>query len=163
MLTDNAVLHNAKFVLKFVGFRVKYRFIAGIWIKTLLSTNVNRNLSLVILKWFSSDKNVLKWVPIFCPWSIVIFFFVLWILLVFGKRTNHDEGVWHTWTIGMPWISFSGLRIEFSYVLHGKSYINDSKVHGAKMGPIWGSQDPGGPHVGPMNFAIWASSKNMHA
>ena len=27
--------------------------------------------------------------------------------------------------------------------------------HGANMGPIWGRQDPGGPHVGPMNFAIW--------
>ena len=23
------------------------------------------------------------------------------------------------------------------------------------MGPIWGWQDPGGPHVGPMNLAIW--------
>ena len=23
------------------------------------------------------------------------------------------------------------------------------------MGPIWGRQGPGGPHVGPMNFAIW--------
>ena len=33
--------------------------------------------------------------------------------------------------------------------------IPDSKVHGANMGPIWGQQDPGGPHVGPMNFAIW--------
>ena len=32
----------------------------------------------------------------------------------------------------------------------------DSKVHGANMGPIWGRQDPGEPHVGPMNFAIWA-------
>ena len=31
----------------------------------------------------------------------------------------------------------------------------DNKVHGAKMGPIWGRQDPCGPHVGPMNFAIW--------
>ena len=31
----------------------------------------------------------------------------------------------------------------------------DSKVHEANMGPIWGQQDPGGPHVGPMNFAIW--------
>ena len=31
----------------------------------------------------------------------------------------------------------------------------DSKVHGANMGPIWGLQDPGGPHVGPINFAIW--------
>ena len=25
----------------------------------------------------------------------------------------------------------------------------DSKVHGANMGPTWGRQDPGGPHVGP--------------
>ena len=23
------------------------------------------------------------------------------------------------------------------------------------MGPTWGQQDPGGPHVGPMNLAIW--------
>ena len=23
------------------------------------------------------------------------------------------------------------------------------------MGPIWGRRDPDGPHVGPMNFAIW--------
>ena len=32
----------------------------------------------------------------------------------------------------------------------------DNKVHGANMGPIWGRQDPGGPHVGPVNFAVWA-------
>ena len=31
----------------------------------------------------------------------------------------------------------------------------DSKVHGASVGPIWGRQDPGGPHVGPMNYAFW--------
>ena len=34
--------------------------------------------------------------------------------------------------------------------------LPDSKVHGANMGPIWGRKDPGGPHVGPMKFAIWA-------
>ena len=33
--------------------------------------------------------------------------------------------------------------------------IPDSKVHGANMGPNWGRQDPGEPHVGPMDFAIW--------
>ena len=33
--------------------------------------------------------------------------------------------------------------------------IPDSNVHGANMGPIWGRQDPGGPHVGPMNFVFW--------
>ena len=31
----------------------------------------------------------------------------------------------------------------------------DSKVHGPNIGPIWGQQDPGGPHVGPMDFVIW--------
>ena len=43
-------------------------------------------------------------------------------------------------------------------------YINansNSKVHGANMGPIWGWQDPGGPHVGPMNLAIWFRLKDM--
>ena len=33
----------------------------------------------------------------------------------------------------------------------------DSKDNGANMGSIWGRQDPGGPHVGPMNFAIWVA------
>ena len=37
--------------------------------------------------------------------------------------------------------------------------LPDSKVHGANMGPIWGRQDPGGPHVGPMNLGVWAAIK----
>ena len=36
--------------------------------------------------------------------------------------------------------------------------IPDSKVHGANMGSIRGRQDPGGPHVGPMDFASWDGS-----
>ena len=35
------------------------------------------------------------------------------------------------------------------------AHTPDSKVRGANMGPIRGQQDPGGPHVGPMNFVIW--------
>ena len=35
--------------------------------------------------------------------------------------------------------------------------FHDNKVHEANMGPIWGRQDPGGPHVGPINFAIWVT------
>ena len=30
----------------------------------------------------------------------------------------------------------------------------DSKVHVAPMGPAWVLSAPGGPNVGPMNFAI---------
>ena len=46
-------------------------------------------------------------------------------------------------------------QITIFYVFHNNP---DSKVHGANMGAIWGRQDPGGPHVGPMNFAIWEHS-----
>ena len=37
----------------------------------------------------------------------------------------------------------------------------ESKVHGANMEPTWGRQDPDGPHVGPMNFAIWDLLKSL--
>ena len=37
----------------------------------------------------------------------------------------------------------------------------DSKVHGANMGHIWGRQDPGGPHVGSMIFAIWVITEKL--
>ena len=33
--------------------------------------------------------------------------------------------------------------------------IPDSKIHGANMGPVWGQQYPGRPHVGLTNVAIW--------
>ena len=41
------------------------------------------------------------------------------------------------------------------YHVSSSNGVPDSKVHGDNMGPIRGWQDPGGPHVGPMNFAIW--------
>ena len=30
-----------------------------------------------------------------------------------------------------------------------------SLINGVNMGPTWGRQDPGRPHVGPMDLAIW--------
>ena len=33
--------------------------------------------------------------------------------------------------------------------------IPDSKVHGANVGPTWGREDPGEPHVGHRKLAIW--------
>ena len=44
---------------------------------------------------------------------------------------------------------------------HVEQVYPDSKVHGANMGPIWGRQDPGGPHVGPTNFAIKVFNINL--
>ena len=43
----------------------------------------------------------------------------------------------------------------------GETYP-DSKLHGANMGTSWGRQDPGGSHVGPMNFAVWVASNDRH-
>ena len=49
----------------------------------------------------------------------------------------------------------NGSQLQVSNVKISFINIPDSKVHEANMGPIWGRQDPGGPHVGTMNFAIW--------
>ena len=46
-------------------------------------------------------------------------------------------------------------RREISPTVTKMQKYPDSKLHGANMGPIWGRQEPNGPHVGPMNFAIW--------
>ena len=53
------------------------------------------------------------------------------------------------------WINAKAERIWIIFQTHTKHPTPDNKVHGANMGPIWGRQDPGGPHVGPMNLAIW--------
>ena len=48
------------------------------------------------------------------------------------------------------------IYIYITISIHSPSLtILDSKVDGANMGPIWGRQNPGGPHVGPINLAIW--------
>ena len=48
------------------------------------------------------------------------------------------------------------LRVECHYnTVPFNMVYPDSKVHEANVGPTRGWQDPGGPHVGPTNFAIW--------
>ena len=51
------------------------------------------------------------------------------------------------WGFGVTYIR--DLIVKFSSI-----NIPDSKVHMANMGPTWVLSAPGGPHVGPMNFAI---------
>ena len=83
----------------------------------------------------------------------------------FLRLTTKSLKALHNWPFvkGINWNPFrcddSIMRVSLQS--EGNAYhqyiwtIPDSKVHGANMGPIWGRQDPGGPHVGPMNFAIW--------
>ena len=59
--------------------------------------------------------------------------------------------------IGPSETDFNEILIKNHTFSFKKVYLKmspDNKVHGANMGPIWGRQDPGGPQVGPMNFAI---------
>ena len=54
----------------------------------------------------------------------------------------------------------------FNYLVRLLNYIRASSTklfhltYRANMGPIWGRQDPGGPHVGPKNLPIWGTSCN---
>ena len=66
------------------------------------------------------------------------------------------------WLIGPSETDFNEILIKNHTSSFKKIYLKmspDSKVHGANMGPICGRQDPGGPQVGPMNFAIWVVRK----
>ena len=48
-------------------------------------------------------------------------------------------------------------RLDLVAMSSGKSVDKCpySKFRVANMWPIWDQGDPGEPHVGPMNFAIW--------
>ena len=70
---------------------------------------------------------------------------------------------WVKLTVTQPWFRYGlspiGLepmiiRVTDTYSRVHASMIA-SKVHRTNMGPIGGRQDPGGPHVGPVNFVIW--------
>ena len=52
---------------------------------------------------------------------------------------------------------FKNVVCKFASCLSQLQYP-DSKVHGANMGPTWVMLSPVGPHVGPMNLAIWDAS-----
>ena len=67
--------------------------------------------------------------------------------------TQVVEILWKSGTVSYIVITFYGIYCKSTNKESSLEYP-DSKVHGANMGPIWGRQDPGGPHVGPMNFAI---------
>ena len=49
-----------------------------------------------------------------------------------GSFIGSDNG-----SVSICWEAITGTNVDQD---------PDSKVHGANMGPIWGLQDPGGPH-----------------
>ena len=87
--------------------------------------------------------------------NVIINFFSACVTL---QIVNIEE-LWLCSHIWLHWKPRIFIMLTLASVTGGTNgYRNnnpDSKVHGANMGPIWGQQDPGGPHVGPTNFAIW--------
>ena len=90
--------------------------------------------------------------------------------------TQRDSDIWDTQctllqtcketpcriiTIALAATRASRKMYSISADSHGSYLFPDSKVHGANMGPIWGRQDPGGPHVSPVNFAIWVALRHF--
>ena len=66
--------------------------------------------------------------------------------------------------LGSRW-PYGGTGSQYVQGPHNETIVQtypDSKVHGANMGSIWGQQDPGGPHVGPMNLALWVNISAIH-
>ena len=70
------------------------------------------------------------------------------------RKTDYAPGNLNPLLSNIKWLCRTGRKGH----RNSGDIIPDSKIHGANMGSIWGRQDPGGPHVGPMIFAIWVSS-----
>ena len=66
------------------------------------------------------------------------------------RSTNHKRLISANWG---PCLIYIILKKNYHIIV--ALHYPDSKVRGSNMGLIWGRQDPGGPHVGPMNLAIW--------
>ena len=111
------------------------------------------NPSLIILKknikWWNESTNIncMKWLIHNCIKLLDVSYTFLWMLLLAHVLLSHKLG-----QLSCPSIIIYLHNIWWSVTA---VWIHDSKVHGANMGLISGRQDPGGPHLGPMNFAIW--------
>ena len=90
---------------------------------------------------------------------------VVSVSMLYDLRSNFISVIDPTGQIALPGlillvklqiIQFMNQPVAFK-IRHLLHVTLDNKVHGDSMGPIWGRQDPGGPHVGPMNFAIWGA------
>ena len=98
------------------------------------------------------------------PFEVVIMYeiyplesFFFWFTQTSDKNIDIYVDTWEYWNV-LHLLSFDQSDIHcwprVRNILFGGINYPDSKVHGANMGPTWDRQDPGGSHVGPMNFAI---------
>ena len=96
--------------------------------------------------------------------QVILYWFIFFLLCVSGLCSRQNILGHNLWSVRVNlcylcaslFVMFTDCCFLLLRILHSHLYP-DSKVHGANMGPIWGRQDPGGPHVGPTNFALWGA------
>ena len=75
---------------------------------------------------------------------------------------QQTPGITHQMIIYLQWLNAESLlankNVLKGFQLGGRcttsqsEAIPESKVHGANMGPIWGQEGPGGPHISPIEL-----------
>ena len=104
------------------------------------------SLSFITAAWLHVTGALLHIAPIPLPWPWLLYRIVI-VLLQYNKWLS---------TVGACYCV--SMMTQYCIGCNScKCHVNkvpDSMVHGTNMGPTWGRQDPGGPHVGPMNLAI---------
>ena len=96
--------------------------------------------------------------------SLCNFEFVLYFLCIIILQNESDD-LWRTALLEAAQTFFrnvtqKALKCEDDSATNQYAVSNpDSKFHVANMGPTWGRQYPGGPHVGHMKLAILVKTK----
>ena len=129
------------------------------------------NTLLSLLSFSDFLYRIVGWVPVFLQLCIPVFAGCIENILYFDEKKKnwlhlphfllyvfdwcpHFAFSMHLLVIcDLPFTCIIILQINNPRVNEGAN--PDSKVHGANMGPTWALSVPDGPHVGPMNLAIW--------
>ena len=108
----------------------------------VLVTTTTRSRSLRPARWASPTSEASS----SCWWLVCA-----WRWSVLSLSSCGTPNRWQK-TSGYVWYVLVDLGARSKYLGYGDP---NNKVYGANMGPTWGRQDPGRPHVGYINLAIW--------
>ena len=79
--------------------------------------------------------------------------------MIYYRRNDNFSNSWQT-VYQSQW-HWSIIRAWYIPLANSLEEVSpDSKVDGANMGPTWVLSAPGGPHVGPINLAIWETTSH---